>query len=70
MKVKIKLKEKRKKKEKDWCGMGSINLVRTVVWLIDREVADLIKKVHINRLDGYRTLVDRYGSPGSCKPQI
>ena len=37
------------------CGLGlergPPSLVRTIGWLLDCEVADLIKKVDINRLD-------------------
>ena len=38
------------------CGLGlkrdPPNLVRTIGWLLDCEVADLIKKGDVNRLDG------------------
>ena len=43
-------------KPKEKCGLGlergPPSLVRTIGKLLDREVADLIKKVNIIRLDG------------------
>ena len=44
------------------CGLGLEWSSSSLVWLLDREVSDLIKKVGINRLEVIcRSLDDRYG---------